>query len=208
MQQAQRGLEEALQRSGDWMVWCSELVEGATFDSTLRARVAVSLHHLCIEHHQAAHVLIDNDVRGSAFALYRPQFEAYTRAMWFHACASDAALEDFVRGAEPPPMRELASDLAGTIGNPGEVIRRVKEQSWRSMCAFTHGGAIQVKARAMKDEIRQSFTDEHTRQLIDAMASLSYLGALGIAAVADNEELAKSLQARHRAIYAVVYDRV
>ncbi|CAE6900396.1 hypothetical protein R69749_08116 [Paraburkholderia domus] len=208
MQQGTSGLTEALQRSGEWMARCSDLVDGAMFDSTLRARVAVSLHHLCLEHHRAAHVLIDNDVRGSAFALYRPQFEAYTRALWFHVCASDSALEGFVGGGEPPPMGELASDLAKTLGSQGEVVRSVKEQSWRSMCAFTHGGAIQVKARAMKDEIRQSFTDEHTSQLIDAMASLSYLGALGIATVAGQEVLANNLYAGHREIYSVVYDRI
>jgi hypothetical protein len=75
------------------------------------------------------------------------------------------------------------------------------------MCAFTHGGAIQVKARALKDEIRQSFTDGHTSQLIDSMAVLSYLGALGIAAVADDGELANRLYSAHQVIYAVVYDR-
>jgi len=139
-------------------------VDGVTFNTTLRARVAVALHHLCIEHHQAAHVLVDNDVRGSAFALYRPQFEAYTRAHWYFACASDAKLEEFVHGGEPPGMRKLADDLQETLGQPGEIIRRVKDQTWRSMCAFTHGGAIQVKARALKDEIRQSFTDGHTSQ--------------------------------------------
>lgn len=200
-------LKDAIQRSHNWMVACAALVDGVTFNTTLRARVAVALHHLCIEHHQAAHVLVDNDVRGSAFALYRPQFEAYTRAHWYFACASDAKLEEFVQGGEPPGMRKLANDLQETLGQPGEIIRRVKDQTWRSMCAFTHGGAIQVKARALKDEIRQSFTDGHTSQLIDSMAVLSYLGALGIAAVADDGELANRLYSAHQVIYAVVYDR-
>ncbi len=200
-------LKDAIQRSHDWMVACAALVDGVTFKTTLRARVAVALHHLCIEHHQAAHVLVDNDVRGSAFALYRPQFEAYTRAHWYFACASDAKLEDFVHGGEPPGMGKLADDLRETLGQPGEIIRRVKDQTWRSMCAFTHGGAIQVKARALKDEIRQSFTDGHTSQLIDSMAVLSYLGALGIAAVADDGELANQLYSAHQVIYKVVYER-
>lgn len=66
---------------------------------------------------------------------------------------------------------------------------------------------MQVKARAIKDEIRQSFTDEHTAQLIEAMAMLSYLGALGIAKVADDGEFAQRLYVRHQEIYATVYDR-
>lgn len=114
----------------------------------MRARVAVALHHLCIEHRAAGHVLVDSDVRGSAFALYRPQFEAYVRANWYFDCASE-----------------------------------------------------------IKDEIRQSFTDEHTGQLIDAMAMLSYLGALGIAKVADDGELAQRLYGQHQEVYAALYDR-
>lgn len=201
-------LNDATHRSHDWMASCAELLEGVTFNTTSRARVSVALQHLCIEHHQGAHVLVDNGVRGSAFALYRPQFEAYTRAHWYFYCATDAQLGDFVQGREPPRMSQLVGDLEQVMGRPGEVIRRVKDQTWREMCAFTHGGAIQVKARALRDEIRQSFTDAHTGQLIDAMACLSYLGALGIAAVADDEALANRLYSRHQAIYSGVYNRV
>ncbi|WP_181159286.1 DUF6988 family protein [Burkholderia contaminans] len=160
---------------------CANLVDGVEFKTTLRARVVVALHHLCIERHLAGHVLVDSDVRGSAFALYRPQFEAYVRANWYLECASEGDLEKFVEGEEPPRMPQLTADLAVALGQAGEIIGSVKAQAWRSMCAFTHGGAVQVKARAIKDEIRQSFTDEHTSKLIDSMAMLSYLGALGIA---------------------------
>ncbi|WP_176042768.1 DUF6988 family protein [Burkholderia stabilis] len=198
-------LKKAVKRSNAWMDACAKLVNGVEFKTTLRARVAVALHHLSIEHHLAGHVLVENDVRGSAFALYRPQFEAYVRANWYFDCASDEELEKFVQGGEPPKMHQLTTDLAGTLGQAGEIIRSVKDQAWRSMCAFTHGGAVQVKARAIKDEIRQSFTDEHTSKLIDSMAMLSYLGALGIAKVADDGELAQRLYERHREIYSVLY---
>lgn len=199
-------LTMAVQRSQGWMDACAKLVDGVEFKTTLRARVAVALHHLCIEHHLAGHVLVHSGVRGSAFALYRPQFEAYVRANWYFDCASDEELEKFVQGGEPPKMHQLTADLAGTLGQAGEIIRSVKDQAWRSMCAFTHGGAIQVKARAIKDEIRQSFTDEHTSKLLDSMATLSYLGALGIAKVADDGELAQRLYERHQEIYSVLYD--
>jgi hypothetical protein len=203
----QSTLKEAVQRSHAWMVASADLVDGVVFNTTLRARVAVALHHLCIEHHQGGHVLVEGDVRGSAFALYRPQFEAYVRALWYFDCASDVQLQKFVHGGEPPKINELANDLEKSIGQPGEIVRHVKDQAWRSMCAFTHGGAVQVKARALKDEIRQSFTDEHTSWLLDTMSMLAHLGALGIAKVADDGELAQRLDARHREIYAVLYNR-
>ncbi|VWD33685.1 hypothetical protein BLA17378_07517 [Burkholderia aenigmatica] len=198
-------LTMAVQRSQSWMDACAKLVDGVEFETTLRARVVVALHHLCIEHHLAGHVLVHNDVRGSAFAMYRPQFEAYVRANWYLECASDGELAKFVEGGEPPKLPQLTADLAGALGQAGEIISSVKAQAWRSMCAFTHGGAVQVKARAIRDEIRQSFTDEHTSKLIDAMAMLSYLGALGIAKVADDGVLAQRLYERHHEIYSVLY---
>lgn len=132
-------LNDALQRSHDWMVACAELLDGVTFATTTRARVSVALQHLCIEHHQGAHLLVDNDVRGSAFALRRPQFEAYTRAHWQFCCATDTQLEDFVQGGEPPRMNQLVTDLEQNMGQPGEVIRRVKDQTWRNVRVYAWG---------------------------------------------------------------------
>nr|WP_157379449.1 hypothetical protein [Burkholderia ubonensis] len=105
-------------------------------------------------------------------------------------------------------MKKLVSDLETTAAGIGDLIRQVKQDAWRSMCAFTHGGAIQVKARAVRDEIRQSFTDEHTGQLLDAMTSLSHLAALGIAAVANDETLANRLADRRQSIFSSFYNRV
>jgi hypothetical protein len=60
-QRTMRGetLTKAVQTSHAWMDACSTLVDGVESKTTLRARVAVVLHHLCIEHHQAGHVLVD-----------------------------------------------------------------------------------------------------------------------------------------------------
>jgi hypothetical protein len=201
-------LTDALKRSGDWMSACTTLVDGVAFETTLRARVAVSLHHLCIEHHGGGHVLIERGVRGSAFALYRPQFEAYVRGHWYADCATEDQLATFVSGEDPPHMNRLVDDLEESSGGIGGLIRQVKQDTWRNMCAFTHGGSIQVKARAVRDEIRQSFTDDHTGQLLDTMTMLSYLAALGIAAVANDEALAISLEDRHQKIFSAVHNRI
>ena len=200
-------LGTALQRSDSWMVECAKALDGVTFDTSVRNRIAVALHHLCVEHHQGAHVLIATGVRGSAFSLYRPQFEAYTRGQWYHYCARDSEVVRYVRGEEPPRIGKLASDLKRVMGPAGDVISQVKQRTWGAMCAFTHGGVVQVKARINGDEVRQSYTDVDAGKLIDSMAVLSYMAALGIAAVAKDEGLAGRLYERHQSIYAPVYRR-
>ncbi|TCG04911.1 hypothetical protein BZM27_37435 [Paraburkholderia steynii] len=200
-------LLRAQQRSHSWMVSCARILDGVTFSTTMRSRVAVALQHLCIEHHQGAHTLIEQNVRGSAFALYRPQFEAYARGLWYQYCASDANVDRYMQGAEPPRISKIASDLAKVTGYPGRVVLEVKQGTWGAMCAFTHGGAVQVKARSVGDEIRQSYSDRHAAQLLDSTAVLSYLAALAIAAVADDGNLAKRLHETHQPIFDRVYRR-
>ncbi|MDR5748908.1 hypothetical protein QCE73_37690 [Caballeronia sp. LZ029] len=200
-------LFRARQRSSNWMVSSARLLDGVTFATTMRSRVAVALQHLCIEHHQGTHTLIEQNVRGSAFALYRPQFEAYARGLWYQYCASDADVKRYVNGTEPPRIGKIASDLATVTGDPGRVVEAVKEGTWAAMCAFTHGGAVQVKARSANDEIRQNYSDRHAAQLLDSAAVLSYLAALAIAAVANDSDLAKRLQEAHEPIFDSVYLR-
>ena len=198
-------LLHAQRRSHDWMVSCARILDGVTFLTTMRSRVAVALQHLCIEHHQGTFTLIEQNVRGSAFALYRPQFEAYARGLWYQYCAADAEIHRYVRGEEPPRIGKMASDLKRVTGYPGHVILEVKQRTWGAMCAFTHGGAVQVKARSVGDEIRQSYSDRHAAQLLDSTAVLSYLAALAIAAVADDADLAKRLYETHQPIFDSVY---
>ncbi|MFP3507554.1 DUF6988 family protein, partial [Burkholderia sp. SIMBA_062] len=97
---------------------------------------------------------------------YRPQFEAYTRGEWYHYCATDSDLHRYVRGDEPPRIAKLASDLKQAAKRSGDVILQVKQRTWGTMCAFTHGGVVQVKARTFGDEVRQSYTGDHSSKLL------------------------------------------
>jgi hypothetical protein len=74
------------------------------------------------------------------------------------------------------------------------------------MCAFTHGGAVQVKAQAIGRDSPELYG--HAYGFIDRLDDgVSYLGTLGIAAVADDGALAEQLHSRHEAIYSVMYRR-
>ncbi|WP_434019569.1 DUF6988 family protein [Paraburkholderia bonniea] len=143
---------------------CVTLIDDVAFETTLRARVAVSLHHLCIEHHRGGHVLIERGVRRSAFALYRPQFEAYVRRCWYAVCAQEDQLATFVAGKNLPDMNSLVKDLEASADEIGGLIPQVKQDAWPNMCVFTDGGSIQVKA------LQTSLFDRH-RNIFQAVYS-------------------------------------
>ena len=80
-------LNDAIEKSKRWMAAAATLTDGLQFDTTPRRKLSVTLHHLSIEHHSAIHTLVDLHGWGSAFALLRPQFEAYVRGYWYCLCA-------------------------------------------------------------------------------------------------------------------------
>lgn len=86
-------LTEAIHKWSTWLNKSNELVDSIEFKSTERNRVVAALFHLSLEHHGSIHLLVQHKHNGSAFALLRPQFEAYVRGLWFMKCATQEQLQ-------------------------------------------------------------------------------------------------------------------
>jgi hypothetical protein len=195
-------LEVAIQKSKRWMEEAARLTNGLSFTTSDRNRVAVSLYHLCIEHHQAIHTLVDHGVIASAFALVRPQLEAYVRGAWFAVCATDDQVAEFLRNEDPPAIRILIEQLEQHEAYKDGNLSRMKRELWDTLCGFTHGGLVQVLARNTRDEIKQRFVLPHVTGLIKASPILSYLSCVGMARILDRLPLAAQLREAHQAIYS------
>lgn len=182
-------LQSAIEKSEQWMVQSSTLTDGLKIDPSVRSRVAASLFLLCTEHQQAVHVLTNQGLLGSAFALLRPQFEAYVRGVWYHRCTSDSKLNSFVKGAEAPKILELLTDIGNLSDFDSQDIIETKQAVWRVLNDFTHGGSVQVRARITAKEIDRNYKNEHVIGMLGWSAKLSYMGYLGMAAVAEDEVL-------------------
>jgi len=138
---------------------------------------------------------------GSAFALFRPQFEAYVRGVWYHFCATEDDLLRFLSGSQPPHIDTLIEQLERRGAFSEGNLRRMKSETWRNLCDFTHGGAIQVKARNTRDEIVRNYRLEHVAGLLTASATLALLAGTAIAAIVESDSLATKLQTAFRSIY-------
>lgn len=194
-------LESQRGKSAEWMKGCGSLVDGVNCENTNRLRVSVSLFHLCVEHQKGIHVLVEHGVIGSAFALLRPQCEAYLRGMWFHGCATDDQVSGFLAGVEPPKVGDLIEAVQKLEGFEKGVLGEDRKEIWRNLCDFTHGGTIQVKARNTKDEIISNYFPEHIAGLLQSAATLSLLASVAIASAANSNELANNLLSLHQRIY-------
>ncbi len=194
-------LESQLGKSAEWMKGCATLVDGVNFETTNRLRVSVSLLHLCVEHQTGIHVLVEHGVIGSAFALIRPQFEAYLRGVWFHRCATDKQVSSFLAGEEPPKVGVLIEAVQQLEGFEEGRLGKAKKEIWRNLNDFTHGGTIQVKARNTMDEIISNYRPEHIVGLLQSSVTLALLAGAAIASVVNSSELANNLLSLYRRLY-------
>ncbi|MBY0265521.1 MAG: hypothetical protein K2W84_03855 [Burkholderiales bacterium] len=199
-------LEEAISQSKRWMESAVSLTNGITFPTNNRNRVAISLFHLCLEHHMGIHTLVDHGVLGSAFALFRPQFESYLRGVWYGFCATDKDIASFLKDKEPPKVDILIRDIESKGAFRDGALRRIKSDVWRNLCGFTHGGSIQVKARNTQSDIAQSYKPKHIAGLMTSSVALSQLGCLGISAMINSEPHAKKVRDAYQAIYGPLRD--
>ena len=195
-------LERAINQSGQWMVCSSNLADGLDISSAAQCRVAAALFHLCTEHQQAVHTLTNHGLIGSAFALLRPQFEAYVRGVWYHRCANDDQLNAFIKGAEPPRIGQLLSDIAKITDFNSDSLIATKTGVWGVLNDFTHGGSVQVRARVTSNEINRNYKTEHIVGMLRWSSILSFLGYVGMASIAENDLLANKLRESFHSIYA------
>jgi hypothetical protein len=187
-------LEKAIARSRRWMEASTALIDGRTFETSNRSRVGVGLLHLAMEHHKGIHTLVDLGVLGSAFALLRPQIEAFVRGAWYFHCATDIQIAKFVAGGEPPSFSQMNRDLQQQVlGFEKPIDDSITKDGWRALCDFTHGGSLQVKGRITQEEVTHRFKVNDIVGLLETSTSLSLLAAVRFAEIAKDEQLANDL---------------
>lgn len=185
-----------------WMEVCTKLIDGLEIGRSINNRVAASLLHLSIEHQKAICVLVGvGNVTGSAFALVRPEFEAYIRGVWFNRCASEKQVNSFVAGNDPAPLNEQIRSIEKTQGFTHGALMMQKKQLWKHLNDYTHGGASQVKARNRENEIVSNYHKDHVNWLLNKSADISFLSCLEMAGVGKNHQLADNLLNAYREIY-------
>ena len=194
-------LRAEIQKSNAWMITCSDVLTGVDVPGGQRMNVAVALLHLCNEHHQAIDLLASHDINGSAFALFRPQFEAYVRAIWIFYCAEDLQINNFLAEKKLPRLELLISRVEQLDYYKSMTLSRTHDRLYKTMCSFTHGGGIQVKARFSNGQVAESYLTEHIIDLLKTSAVFSMMAAHAIARIVGSSQLADKIDVECAKIY-------
>lgn len=131
------------------------------------------------------------------------EFEAYVRGEWLSQCASDALVEAFIQGKEPPRIDCLLNQLEMLDLFNEKVLSQIKQKTWKSMCAYTHTGGLHVQRWNTADGIEANYAREEILEVLKFAEIIASLAVVGVAGLAADEKLAvRILEAFKRQVQA------
>ena len=128
--------------------------------------ILLGYHSIMVEHHDSIHLLIQNKLYGSAFALVRAFYEPLYRALWVNACAKDNQISKIMKGKDAfPKMKEMVEQIDNAY-RTDDFWQRIKNNSWSAMNDYTHAGIRQLSRRFVEDEVAPNY---HLGEVIEVL---------------------------------------
>ena len=189
-----------LARSHELAAWVERMVHELPAPASLRTRCAGPCFIVTQEHHQAIVFLLDRSkpVYASAFSLVRLVYESLVRGLWLQHCATDAQVQAFSTGTEPPRMPALLKALKSTKSFSSGQLTAIYTRSWRAMCSYTHTGAHQVQRWNTSDGIEANYSEAEVAEILRSTGAFALLSLLGLAAICSDDALAQEALVKAR----------
>ena len=133
-----------------------------------KSLILLAYQSIVVEHHTAIHLLIQNNLYGSAFALVRAIYEPLYHAQWVNACATEEQIKKIIKGKDVfPKMYKIVKDIDSAYGT-GDFWQMIKRNSWSAMNDYTHTGIRQIGRRFKNDEV---LPDYDSSEIIEVLNS-------------------------------------
>jgi hypothetical protein len=115
------------------------------------------------------------------------------RGEWLARCATDAEVDGFFRGDEPPRFGVLLERLEQTETFNEMVLSKIKKSSWRAMCAYTHTGGLHIQRWNTPNGIEPNYEEAEIREVLSFAEIIGALAVIGIASLAEDESAAQKV---------------
>jgi hypothetical protein len=189
---------EKLEAAKQFLAVINSQLDGLSIPAEPRERISIALFQLTIEHFNAAIVLLDSNLGGSAAALVRLQYEAFIRGLYFWHVASDAAAKSFIEGRDPPKIKQMIDDLEKLPLFSSGALSSVHVREWIAMNSFTHGGSTQVKRRFNQGNLVGDTTESEIEHILKACQYTAYGAAFMVAGVCQSSNAATNIADAHK----------
>jgi len=137
----------------------SDLLEDKVVGNNERQTLLVTYFDICMEHIQSIHLLINHKMYGSAFALVRPFYETYFRALWMLKFASEPQVEGIRNNTLHFPQMGSKINELDTIYTGTDFFQKIKHNTWSAMCDYAHSGTLQLSRRWKEDELEPNYEE-------------------------------------------------
>jgi hypothetical protein len=159
-----------------------------------RMRAAGAAWWVSLEHHSSIILLVLNAKHASAYALLRPQIDAYLRGLWLSVSASEAELAGFLSGDRSPGGDKLARRLEAEGCFDPDSLTAIQKQIWATVCDYTHTGSRQITRHLTDSSIEPAHDPDELIELLSVAGAWALMSAIGVASAAqDHEKCERSL---------------
>ena len=176
-------LEDITTRGAEIRTLLRQLLERYKYPGDTKNQVLAAYVDIALEHHKAIWLLSASELNGSAFALVRPMFDAYVRALWINKVATAKEIEQAssdewwfpkmskmldeikrayfptpaVKDAETTKRAELADSFLESVGD-----------KWGMLSSYTHPGGLQIVRRFTGDKVRPKYSEGERAEALNA----------------------------------------
>ena len=193
MSAKEKNLEQILQESRDIHTWTISSLDGIPFPVNKRLLISIAAFDVVLDHFTGIMALIEKRVYGAAFALARPLFETFIRAVWLKDCARDQDLLAFEQDEFSRKFGEALKDIEQLEAFKSGSLSNLKKQAWSAMSSYTHGGFQQIARRVKGNTIDPNYIDEEIIEVLrlsQAFALMAFIQIVLVAGRRDLEQLA------------------
>jgi len=173
MSEIDKNLQNSIKSFND----IAHLLEDKIVGNDERQTLLVAYFDICMEHIQSIQLLIKNKLFGSAFALVRPFYETYYRALWMLKFATEEQVEGIrTNKFNFPDMGTKIKEL-DTIYTGTDFFLLLKQNSWSAMCDYAHSGTLQLSRRWTENELEPNYEKDEIIEVIKGTRAILLLFA-------------------------------
>lgn len=183
-------------RAQSLVVWLQEKLYGRSFDRKPQTYIAATYLAITLETHQPIAVLLRENLRGSAIALVRVEFESFVRGLWVLECCDDQKAIDVYDGKFHISIDMMIKQIETKPAYAHKMLSRFKKATWPMMSQFAHTGRQQLLRWTSDDEVSPLHTDEEMLRVSNSGALFACLAAMYMAGIYNDQELTEACVAK------------
>jgi hypothetical protein len=180
-------ISESVAKAKEIGAWIHGKTNDISVPSNDRTRMGTALLQHALDITDAMILLIERNLPGPAFSLFRPLHEVFTRGVWLLNHASDQDVEKFANG-KYPGFNDMLNDIGDDPETGGAFIKGMSELNREDFHGLTHGGMEHVSRRFSSAAIEPSYPSEEINQLIKVRNQYASLVACFLLQLANDED--------------------